>query len=63
MPLRWKGGPGVMLLPQGGSGASGNPGSAGLIPVLRELQILGFVAQVSMSPGTKGGGHSWCATR
>lgn len=52
-----------MLLPQGGRGASRDPVSAGLIPDLREIQILGFVAQVSMSPGTKGGGHSWCATR
>lgn len=59
----WKGGPGAMLLPQGGSGASGDPGSAGLIPNLRELQILGSVAQVSRSMDTKGGGHRWCATR
>lgn len=52
-----------MLLAQGGSEAGGNPGSAGLIPDPRELQVLGFVARVSMSTGTKGGGHSWCATR
>lgn len=54
----WKGGPGAMLLPQGGSGASGDPGSAGLIPNLRELQTLGSVARVSRSVDTKGGGHS-----
>lgn len=37
-----------MLLPQGGRGASSDPGSAGLIPDLRELQVLGFVARVSV---------------